>query len=245
MNSPVYFILISIALLGLIAKRWTLPARGVTQLSLFIIGEISVVCGKGMPCENCPLSFGICPVGTTQRLTFIRHFPFYITLVLIGIIGLVFGTLTCGWACPIGFLQDLFNTPRLKNFKIPDSFKVVRYIVLFLTILLVILELNFHFLSKMGLALFHKFTIMGGILLLIVAVFTKRPLCKVLCPLGIIYGKLNKISPIKVGLDRKKCRDCGKCNKVCITDVQPVTEVNGELCAKCYSCKKVCKIERT
>lgn len=93
--------------------------------------------------------------------------------------------------------------------------------------------------------MFHQVTIIGGGLLLATAIFIKRPFCRTLCPLGLIYGKLNKISLIKVDLNKNKCLACGKCNKVCISDIKPVKDVNGVLCVKCFNCLRVCRIMKT
>ena len=239
------FIFVFIAFLGtltLIRKRWVIPARGFIQLGMFVMGEIAFACNSRITCNNCPLSFGICPIGTTQRLAFIKTFPFYTILILISIVGLGFGTLSCGWACPVGLIQDILQTLRIKKIKIPNKFKAIRYLVLFITALLIFLELRFRLLTKSGVGIFQGYTIMLGFLLLTFAIFIKRPLCRILCPLGLIYGKLNKISPFKVHLDKKICLTCGNCNKVCISDVEPFKESNGDLCAKCFNCKKVCSV---
>jgi len=224
----------------LIAKRWVIPARGFTQLGLFTLGEITFTCNKGVLCSNCPFSFGICPIGTVQRLSFIKSFPFYFTAASIIVTGLVLGTLSCGWACPVGFIQDVLRSCGLSEVKIPNKFKIFRYFTLFLAVLLLFMELRFHFFSSRGIELFNGFVIIGGAILLTMALFIKRPFCRLLCPLGLIYGKLNKLSPIKAVLNLKECVACGKCSKVCINDINPVKEINGDLCAKCFNCVKVC-----
>ena len=104
------FLIIALAcVVVLIVKRWVIRWRGFVQLSALVLSEVAFLCNKGIPCVNCPLSFGICPIGTTQRLAYMRHFPVYLTLILIGLTGLLFGTLTCGWACPVGFIQDVLH----------------------------------------------------------------------------------------------------------------------------------------
>lgn len=227
------------AVVFLIMKRWVMRTRGFTQLSVFIIGEITLFCNKGAPCSNCPLSFGICPIGTTQRLAFIRDFPFPITLVFIAITGLLFGSLSCGWACPVGFMQDLLHMPRKKEIKIANKFNAVRCFILLLFILLIYLELRLLFLSKMGISIFHEFTIVAGAMLLCSAIFIKRPLCRMFCPLGFIYGKLNKINLIKF-FHRKKCFGCSKCAEACVVNIQPSREFGKDLCTKCFNCKRLC-----
>ncbi len=230
-----------ISFLILIVKRWVIPARGFAQLTLFTVSEIAFACNKGLPCSNCPLSFGACPIGVTQRIAFIPQSPFLITLAFIGIIGLTMGTLLCGWACPVGFIQDIFQAPRFKEIKVTDKLKLVRYFALALGVLLVFLELRFHFLSRRGIGVFNETTIItGGLLLFTAALFIKRPCCRVLCPLGLIYGKLNKVSPIKVALDTDKCSACGECRKVCVSGINPIKQVNADLCSKCFNCLKVC-----
>lgn len=243
MHDIFFWLLLSLAFLSvifLIAKRWFIPARGFSQLAIFTVSEITFVCNQGIPCSNCPLSYGICPVGTIQRIAFIPQFPFYITLLLITITGLAFGSLACSWACPLGFIQDIFHSPRLKELKITNKLKKIRYLSLILASFLIFLELRYNFLSIRGIGIFKETTIIAGILLLSLAIFIKRPFCRILCPLGLIYGKFNKISPVKVILDKNKCSACGECNKVCISDLSPPGEVNGSLCAKCFNCTKIC-----
>jgi polyferredoxin len=113
-------------------------------------------------------------------------------------------------------------------------------VVLISSTLLIFLELRFNFLSLRGISVFHKSTVIMGILILIFAVVAKRPFCRLLCPLGAIYGKLNKISPLRVNLNKNLCTACGKCSKVCIDDIEPTRDVNADLCVKCFNCQKAC-----
>ncbi|UCC94646.1 MAG: 4Fe-4S binding protein [Candidatus Omnitrophota bacterium] len=244
MHAITFILFVGIALLSvgvLIAKRWTIPVRGFTQLGLFVISEITLVCNRGVSCQNCPLSFGICPVGTSQRLAFIKHFPFYFTLLLIIITGAVFGTLMCGWACPLGFIQDLFGVSPFRKLIISNKLKRARYIFLFLAAILAFLELRFRFLSTRGIEVFHEVTVIGGFLFLSTALFIKRPFCRFVCPAGLIYGKMNALSPFKVILNTERCTGCGECSAACIMNIKPMREVNSDLCVKCFNCKKTCK----
>ena len=43
-----------------------------------------------------------------------------------------------------------------------------------------------------------------------------------MCPLGAIYGLLNKASIYHLEVDKHKCVGCGKCKKICKMDVDPV-----------------------
>ena len=223
-----------------IKKRWIILARGFIQFSIFIISEIAFLCNINVPCSNCPLSFGICPAGTMQRFTQIKGFTMYISVILIGIIGFLFGSTLCGWACPIGFIQDLLNVSPIKNQKLSNKLKHFRYVSLFLCILIIFIELNYEFFSNRGLGVFNLYIISACILFLLVALFVKRPFCRFLCPLGLIYGKFNERGLLKVYLDKKKCSGCLECAKVCVVELNPISEVNNDLCVKCFNCKKVC-----
>lgn len=229
-----------IAIIILIKTRWVIPVRGFTQFTLFAVSEIAFFCNANVPCYNCPMSFGICPAGTMQRFTEIKGFTVYLTIILIGITGIFFGSLFCGWACPIGFLQDLINSSLNKKIKISNKFKWLRYISLLICIFVIFIELNYQFFSKQGLSIFHPYTIITGGLFLLISFVVKRPFCRFVCSIGLIYGKMNKKGLLKVYLDKKKCQGCLKCNKVCITDLKPLNEVNNDLCVKCFNCIKVC-----
>ncbi|MFH1768199.1 MAG: 4Fe-4S binding protein [Candidatus Omnitrophota bacterium] len=284
-----FFLLFScavIVIVVLISKRWIIPIRGFVQLTFLVVSEIVFFCNKGVRCDNYFLSFGVCPVGTAQRLVFIKTFPFYFTLGLIAVGGFLFGTLTCGWACPVGFLQDILHMAPVKKLRLPRNFSRFRYLALGMLAVIFLLEVFFHFFSKRGIGIFNLYFLIAGNLLLLVSIVIKRFFCKVLCPIGLIYGKLNKLSPLKVRLDKEHCKGCRRCSSVCVTGmephvhargtyhfdgipyhvstwggipmtektaihpracpwssgigIKPLNDVNGDLCAKCFNCRKVC-----
>ncbi len=222
-----------------IVKKWLIPVRGFIQLSVFTAGEVAFFC-KGALCEICPLSFGICPIGTTQRVSFIKKFPSYIVVLIIGAIGIILGSLSCGWICPVGFVQDVLHAPKFREIKVSHKISVLRYLTLLLTIIAVWLEIKYNFFSRRGISIFHHYVIMAGGILLISAVFIKRPFCRIFCPLGLVLGKFNKISLLKVNLNKNACTGCQECNNSCVMDLKPLTQVNSDLCVKCFNCVKVC-----
>ncbi|MDD4954677.1 MAG: 4Fe-4S binding protein [Candidatus Omnitrophica bacterium] len=225
----------------LIIKFWIIPARGFVQLAVFTLSEIGFICNSGIPCSNCLLSFGVCPIGALQRIAFIPGST-YIVLISLAVIGVIFGALTCGWLCPVGFIQDILHSLRIKKIKITNKLKIIRNFILFIAVILIFLELRFNLLSKNRIGIFEETTIFLGFALLLFAVFIKRPLCRIICPIGLIYGKLNSISPIKVNLDVNRCSGCSNCAKVCICDIEPRSQVNNDSCAKCFNCVKACNL---
>ncbi|MEW6102108.1 MAG: 4Fe-4S binding protein [Candidatus Omnitrophota bacterium] len=236
---------LSLAFTGFVTaviRKLSLSLRPFTQLSLFMAGWMIGLCNRGLPCQNCPFSFGFCPIGTSQRIAFFKTFPVYLALIFIALIGAVFGAMGCGWVCPGGFIQDNLHALCPREFRISIKLKRLRLAALLLVIILIYLELAFNIFSSRGVIISHDdlITILVVDLFLILALFAKRPFCRFLCPLGFIYGKMNKIAPARVNLDIEKCLKCGNCRKVCPVGLKPNEEVNTELCIKCFNCAKAC-----
>ena len=78
------------------------------------------------------------------------------------------------------------------------------------------------------------------VLILIGCVFIYRFFCKMICPLGAIYGLLNKISMYHIEIDDDKCTECGRCAKVCKMNVDPAKNPNSAECIRCGKCAESC-----
>lgn len=73
------------------------------------------------------------------------------------------------------------------------------------------------------------------------AIFISRPFCKYLCPLGAIYGLLNRFSILKLSVDDHICIHCGKCSDACTMDINVTKEIEtSPECIRCGVCKSVC-----
>lgn len=81
-----------------------------------------------------------------------------------------------------------------------------------------------------------------GILLLVLAgsVLLYRPFCKYLCPLGAIYGLLNRFSVYRMEVEEQACIHCGRCEAACKMDVAVTKNINSRECIRCGACKSVC-----
>ncbi len=82
----------------------------------------------------------------------------------------------------------------------------------------------------------------AAILALVLAgsVLLYRPFCKYLCPLGAIYGLLNRFSVYQMRVDESACVHCGKCEEVCGMGVDVTRNINSCECIRCGACKAVC-----
>lgn len=91
------------------------------------------VCVPGLNCQFCRYSVAGCPLGITQwamagnlgRIAW----HFWGLLVLMA---LLFGRTICGWACPIGFFQEILNKvplPKLKKNRFTKLLSYLKYLL--------------------------------------------------------------------------------------------------------------------
>lgn len=81
---------------------------------------------------------------------------------------------------------------------------------------------------------FARVSILLAILVFVTLV--SRGFCRMLCPLGAIFGLFNRFSLFRFNLARKNCNGCSACAKVCPVHIDPVSEMNTTECIRCYEC---------
>ena len=222
----------------------------------------------GLNCYSCPGALGACPVGSLQAALGRRgRFPAYVlgTLLLFGV---VLGRLVCGFLCPFGLLQDLLAKVPLPKIRVPRwldrPLRYLKYVILALMIVLAVLWAEPVFckylcpagLLEAGLPLTGLnpqlagmrgvlFYVKLGVLLLIVllSLFTYRPFCKYLCPLGAFYGLFNGVGFCRLQVEKSRCVRCGKCAAACPMEVDPVRRPNSPECIRCGKCRDACPHE--
>jgi len=89
-----------------------------------------------------------------------------------------------------------------------------------------------------------------GVLLLIEVFYSRRFWCRYMCPIGMTYGAVGGISPLKVAYDAEKCLHEGECRRVCmVPHVLFMTKMGyskdvhmgiGADCTRCGACIEVC-----
>ena len=227
-------------------------------------------CAPGLNCYSCPAAALSCPIGALQAVSSSMEFQFsfYVVGFLLAV-GVLFGRLICGFFCPFGLFQELLHKlPFPGKRKLWAPLRYLKYGILILfVILLPIVATNY---MGMGKPAFCQFicpagTLEGGIPLLLThpelrsalgglfslkvlilagtlvgCVLVYRFFCKVLCPLGAIYGLLNKISIYHLEIDPHKCIHCSKCAQICKMDVNPQKTPNSSECIRCGQCSTVC-----
>lgn len=198
-------------------------------------------------------------------------FSFYVVGFLLAV-GVLLGRFVCGFLCPFGLIQELFSAiplPR-KKLRLPRIFTYVKYAVL--VIFVIVMPVAVTNIVGMGQPAFCQYicpsgTLLGGvpllsthpelqqtigalfswkafllIVILIGCIACYRFFCKVLCPLGAIYGMLNKVSFYRLTVDRNKCISCGACARICKMDVDPVRNPQSAECIRCGACAAVCPV---
>ena len=184
------------------------------------------------------------------------------------LIGLLIGRAVCGYLCPFGLIQELIFKLPLKKLKLPRGAVRIKYFVLIVFVLLLPTVLTNY--AGIGEPAFCEYICPAGtleaglpmiiahpefravlgklfalkILVLLIVLLgsatVERFYCRVLCPLGAIYGLLNRISFYRLTLDNEKCIGCGRCSKTCPMSVDPAVENNSVECVRCQRCSNDC-----
>lgn len=197
------------------------------------------------------------------------HVGLYVVGML-GLIGGLVGRMPCAWVCPFGFMQELIYKIPSQKIEIPRCLSWVKYGVLALFIivfpLMIVdafgygenwfckyicpagtleagLPLSFlqpHLRELWGTLFYGKLAIL--VLLLVLMVYTRRPFCRVLCPLGAIYSLFNKVSVFRMVHYPDRCVRCGECYRNCPMGIKFYEGANQSDCIRCLQClRKSCK----
>lgn len=232
-------------------------------------GKWKQFCNPGLNCYSCPAASLSCPIGAMQAVNGSMNFKFsFYVMGLLLAFGVILGRAVCGWLCPFGLIQELIHKLPSPKLRLKKGFLYVKYVIL--VVFVFVLPVTVTNYMGMGKPAFCQFicpagTLEGGIPLLgtheelrqtigalfslkmailivtiVGCVLIYRFFCRVACPLGAIYGLMNKISVCHLEVDAQKCVDCGKCRKVCKMEVDPVKTPDSAECIRCGACAAAC-----
>ena len=209
----------------------------------------------GIHCYACPWAITICPIGLAQNMIIFGTVP-YFWIGMIVVYGLAAGRGFCGWFCPFGTLNDLLSFRKVRILK---SISFSKYVVLAGTLLaawafadtlfcklcpVASVEASIPYLI-LGVArvnrpfLIHMATLavtLAGMLLI------ARFWCRYLCPMGALLSLFNRVSFLRLKLDKMRCSECGACTSDCPMGIQPHTEHDNHNCIKCGRCVDGCSL---
>jgi len=185
--------------------------------------------------------------------------PAIIILCVLFASSLLIGRIFCGFACPLGALQEIISKVNFKaDLKAPKKVKyrieissqiptIIRWI--FLSILIL-----FALWGVLILPVFNPFSgflfpktpsaqtlllpFIGLIIICIASIFMYRPWCRFLCPFGAGSSLYSQFARSKYQRT-DDCTDCGLCEDICPTQEAARESKKGE-CYYCNRCIEIC-----
>jgi len=228
----------------------------ISNLGFFRILKTGFVC-PFLYCHGCPFAAFGCPIGVIQNFIVYGRFPFF-AVGSLGVYGMFFGRVFCGWACPFGALHDLLAMGGRRKIR-ARPYWYVKYVSLFLVI-----ALTWYFLDTVfckfcpsgslfaaipfrilypgfGAGLFFYIHILTLILTIALALVISRFWCRYICPLGAIAGTFNKLSLLTIQLDKQKCKKCVVCLEECPMGISEPESIGSSTdCILCGKCVEKC-----
>lgn len=228
-------------------------------------GPLKNICSPGLNCYSCPAAAFSCPIGASQTILGSQrfNFSFYVTGFLL-MIGLLFGRAVCGYLCPFGLFQEILYKMKSPKYNLWRPLIYVKYIVLIVFVLMLPLITNLGnpafceyicpagtFEAALPLLATHSefrniigelFALKMSILIITIigCILIYRFFCKLICPLGAIYGLMNKFSFYHLNFEDSLCIKCGKCQQACKMNINPTCEGNSAECIRCGDCQRIC-----
>ena len=185
----------------------------------------------------------------------VKAFIFFIILAIIG------NKIICGWACPMGALQELiYKLPLLKKIKSKKLPFVLTNTIRAGVFIIMLLFLFGVVGSKRGMVIYHyinpfnlfnlEFELQSILIavdiILVFSFFIYRPFCQFICPFGFVSWIAERISIFRIRIDKEKCTECGACIKACPLEAAK-GRVSGKIapadCFSCARCLKVCPVD--
>ena len=232
-------------------------------------GDEKYLCAPGLNCYSCPAATLSCPIGALQTINGAAGFNFgFYAFGFILMFGVLFGRLICGFLCPFGLFQELLAKIPSPKKRLCNPLRYIKYIIL--AVFVIILPIYGAFANGIGESAFCEYICPAGTLeaavplllahseyrdslgflfvlkvavlltVIIGSVFIYRFFCKTLCPLGALYGLLNKISVYCMFYNERACVSCGACQSVCPMEINPAKDANSSECIRCGKCVETC-----
>ncbi len=171
------------------------------------------------------------------------------------------GVFYCGWACPMGTLQDIGTFVgrafKIKKRRLPDwlhkPMVYSRYIIAVLTMVVVAdfvdsllsLEPRMALLMSMSGRVAAIGAISSIVVFFLLSIKYDRVYCKYVCPEGARYGAISMVRPFTIIRHEDKCVDCGRCDLACPMQIQvsKAGNLRSPQCINCFQCISQCPVD--
>jgi polyferredoxin len=205
------------------------------------------------------------PINPIQQILLILHnnfvfIPIFIVFGLLLFSTLIIGRMFCGYACPVGAIQELcskinFKSSLKEQKNVKIAFKtnqkwanIIRWISFILFALFSIIGgvallyivnpfIGYIYLSN-PLAVVLIIPFITLVIVVLLSIFIYRPWCRYLCPFGALATITSRFSRYKY-VRTENCTECGLCEKICPTQEAFRNSSKGE-CYDCHRCVEIC-----
>jgi ferredoxin-type protein NapH len=160
------------------------------------------------------------------------------------ILTLFVGRTFCGTICPVGLLQELLYTLPVKKIIIRHTqiLALIRLAVFAVTVIAAFYLIDL--MAFTGLYDLFSLTFSSGLAvaagILLVSVFLYRPICRVICPFGVLFSIFAEFSWFRLRRT-ETCINCRKCENVCPASTAGTHDSKRE-CYLCGRCTGVCPV---
>jgi polyferredoxin len=223
---------------GLAAYAWR--SGVVARRTVLVLAGMSALFGFTILAPLMPIEF----VGLVAFATGSSPTPGMLG-VLAGIaLALVAGRAFCGHLCPVGSVQELAYAAPVAKIVVgrPRYLEIVRAGVFVASVAAALSLVNL--LDATGTYDFFTLAITSGfavfVALLAVSTVVYRPICRVLCPFGLLFSLPSHASLLRLGRT-SACVDCGRCERACPTGASGSVSSRRE-CYLCGRCLDACRV---
>jgi polyferredoxin len=174
---------------------------------------------------------------------------------------IILGRVICGFLCPMGLIQDIYDWIRRKlkiqglffDEKIYQRITPIKWGMLLIFLVLCFVGGNFCDICPAitlspAFAGFKLSLYLSGFVMVFVLItgFFKRRFFCTICPLGYLMGLFHKISLFKLKKDCQACTECGACYEACPMGIKSIyterkkKDVTSSDCIMCGACVDKC-----
>lgn len=187
-------------------------------------------------------------------------------LLIVIVVSIIYGRAFCSWGCFYGGQDELFSSTRKKKvWKIKNLHPFVRYFSFALLAFIILhsfatmsptycmwfcpFKATSEFIEVNSfLRVIQTFIFVGlwlGLVIILPLLTKKRIQCGLFCPMGAFLSCTSKINLFNIKIDKNKCNECKRCERVCPTfSMTSEAIVKGKpliTCTKCGTCIDACK----